>query len=60
MNKAPQRPRLNGPIFVVRLRGRAGARGADNIRDLRAILKVLVRWHRLRCIDVREEALDER
>jgi hypothetical protein len=40
------------PIFVIKLRARPGA---DGIRALRAILKVLLRRHRLVCIDAREE-----
>jgi hypothetical protein len=46
-------PRPKPPIFVIRLRARAG--DDDAIRELRAILKILLRRHRLKCIDVREE-----
>jgi hypothetical protein len=46
------RLRSKGPVFVIRLRGRPGA---DGIRSLRAILKNLLRHHRLRCISIGEE-----
>jgi hypothetical protein len=36
---------------VVRLRGRPGV----NVRELRAVLKVLLRRYRLKCVDAREE-----
>jgi hypothetical protein len=44
--------RLPAPIFVIKLRARPGA---DGIRSLRAILKALLRRHRLVCVDAREE-----
>jgi hypothetical protein len=49
---ARRRPRPKAPLYVVKLRGRSGA---DNVRDLRWLLKVLLRRHRLKCVDVREE-----
>jgi hypothetical protein len=39
------------PIFVIELRGRAGA---DGIHSLRAILKILSRRYGLRCIGAHE------
>jgi hypothetical protein len=39
-------------VFVIKLRARPGR---DGIHALRAILKTLLRRHRLRCIDAREE-----
>jgi hypothetical protein len=50
---APRRPRPKGSIYIVRLRGRSGA---DNIRELRWLLKVLLRRHRIRCLSVHEES----
>jgi hypothetical protein len=47
------RRRSKAPVFVVRLRGRAGA---DSVRELKAILKILLRRYRLECVDVREES----
>jgi hypothetical protein len=47
--RAPDRRR---PIFVMRLRAEPGAAG---IRSLRWALKVLLRTHKLRCLDVRED-----
>ena len=40
-----------GPIFVLRLRSLRG----DDIRRLRALLKVLLRQHGWRCISVEQE-----
>jgi hypothetical protein len=40
------------PVFVIKLRARPGD---DGIRSLRAILKTLLRRHRLVCVDAREE-----
>jgi hypothetical protein len=48
----PRRPRRKASVFVVRLRGRPGA---DSVRELRAILKVLLRRYQLKCVDAREE-----
>ena len=39
------------PIYVVRLRGT----GRDDIRELRRILKILLRRFGLRCVDITEE-----
>jgi hypothetical protein len=39
------------PIYAIRLQARPGA---DGIRALRAVLKVLWRRHQLRCLDARE------
>src|SRR6516164_8115680 len=39
------------PVFMIKLRGRAGA---DNIKALRAILKALLRRHQVRCISACE------
>jgi hypothetical protein len=48
-----RRPRSQpGPIYLIRLRGR---NGSDDIRSLRAILKTLLRQHRLRCIAISKE-----
>ncbi len=44
--------RTHGPIYVIRLQGKPGAAG---IRALRAILKALLRRHKLRCISIGEE-----
>jgi hypothetical protein len=44
--------RPKSPVFVIRLRARPGS---DGIRSLRAILKTLLRRHRLVCVDAREE-----
>jgi hypothetical protein len=41
-------------VFTIRLLGRPGV---DDIRDLRAILKSLLRRHQLRCVDLCEERL---
>jgi hypothetical protein len=48
-----RRPRSKGPIYLIRLRGE---NGSDDIRSLRAILKMLLRRHRLVCITIKEEA----
>jgi hypothetical protein len=40
-------------VYVVRLRARPGD---DGVRELRAILKALLRRHRLKCISVEESA----
>jgi hypothetical protein len=44
--------RPHGPIYVLKLQASPDGSG---IRSLRALLKVLGRYHRLRCIDAREE-----
>ena len=43
--------RQSGSVYVVRLQARPGT---DGIRALRATLKALWRWHRMRCLDARE------
>jgi hypothetical protein len=43
------------PTFVLRLRGESGV---DDIRALRAILKVLLRKYRWRCVSIRPESAD--
>jgi hypothetical protein len=50
---APRRARPQAPIYTIKLRGRSS--GPDDIRSLRAILKTLLRRHRLRCVSVSEE-----
>jgi hypothetical protein len=40
------------PVFVLRLEGE---QGRHSIHALRALLKVLLRRHRLRCVEAREE-----
>jgi hypothetical protein len=39
------------PIYVVRLRGN----GCNDIRELRRILKILLRRFGLRCVDITED-----
>jgi hypothetical protein len=43
--------RAPAPIFVLRLRS---VRGED-IHHLRALLKVLLRWHGWRCVSLEQE-----
>jgi hypothetical protein len=40
-----------GPVFILRLRGN----GRDDIRELRWILKILLRRFGLRCIGISQE-----
>jgi hypothetical protein len=48
---------MNRPVFVVRFRPLPGI---DAIRALRATLKSALRQHGLRCIDAREEDVDQK
>jgi hypothetical protein len=41
----------SGPIYAIQLQARPGA---DGIRALRAMLKVLWRQHQLRCLEAHE------
>ena len=54
---AAERQRQSGSVYVVRLQARPGA---DGIRALRATLKALWRFHRVRCLDVREVCGEKR
>ena len=53
MNKGHRATRK--PIFVLRL---CGEPGVDDIRALRAILKVLLRKYRWRCVSIGPESAD--
>ena len=53
MNKEHRATR--GSTFVLRLRGEPGA---DDIRALRAILKVLLRKYRWSCVSIGPESAD--
>jgi hypothetical protein len=43
--------RAQRPTFTLKIEGRPGA---DSIRDLRALLKRLLRQHGFRCLDARQ------
>jgi hypothetical protein len=51
MTRRPRRPEPR-PIFVLKIEGRPGA---ASIRDLRNLLKRLLRQHHFRALDLRED-----